>query len=359
MTVFQKKPDSGALERKLEVSMKTTTEYKPRVPYVSPSQLSVWHSNREEWWLKYGTEFRAPRIPQTQPMSVGSSFDAYTKSSLNHDLFGDACSQQFEFEAIFESQVEVQNRDWAREAGAYAFACYKHSGAYDDLRNVLLKCDKPPRFEFSIEGVVGEVPMLGKPDLFFVHPSGTHVILDWKVNGFCSKYPTSPAKFYKLIRDGWDTTQIKASRGSNSSHPNYEPLDFKGLEIHKGYFEEIDWDWATQLAIYSWLLGEKVGSENLVACIEQLVAKPYMERPLIRVANFRARISKGFQESLMSIMQDCWNAICTGYIFTDVPREQSDARCRTLDLQAITMYSESEAQILARDFADKRSLHWQ
>ncbi len=330
-----------------------------KVPYISPSQFSIWHKNREEWWLKYGTELRAPLIPQTQPMSIGSAFDAYVKASLNEALFGKGTNPQFDFQTIFELQVEEQNRDWALEAGAYAFACYKKTGAYDELLTELQKSKKPPRFEFRIEGTVGGVPLLGKPDLFFVHSSGMHVILDWKVNGFCSKYPTSPAKFYRIVRDGWDTETTKASRGCGCSHPEFKPMDLNGWEIHTGYFEEIDWDWATQLTIYSWLLDEPVGSENLVACIEQLVAKPFMERPLIRVASFRARLSKGFQESLMAQLQDCWHAISTGYVFQDMSPEESAARCKTLDLQAIALHSDSPEQQMAREFADKRSLHWQ
>jgi len=303
-----------------------------RSSYLSPSQLALWESNRDEYYLCHLAEIRAPKIPQTNYMSVGSSADAFIKSALHEAINGRGSDPRFEFEAIFCDQVEEQNRDWARENGKYVFECYQKSGAYDELLNLLKQSKFSPQFEFKIEGTIEAVPLLGKPDLRFVHPDGAHVILDWKVNGYCSKTATSPYKNYRLVRDGWDGTP---SRGANQAHKNYRPIIWKGIEIHDGWLEDANHDWADQLAIYSWLLGEPVGDENVVVCIDQIVAKPTNSKPLLRVANHRARISNVHQQNLLARIKKCWEAITSGHIFADMSREENDARCSMLEQQAV------------------------
>jgi hypothetical protein len=135
-----------------------------------------------------------------------------------------------------------------------------------------------------------------------------------------------------LVRDGWDGTP---SRGANQAHKGYKPIVWKGIEIHNGWLEDSNHDWADQLAIYSWLLGEPVGDENVVVCIDQIVTKQTDSKPLLRVANHRARISNVHQQNLLARLKTCWNAIINGYIFTDMPREESDVRCSMLEQQAI------------------------
>ena len=63
-------------------------------------------------------------------MSVGGSFDAYAKSALHERLFGKGAAPQFEFQTIFENQVEPHNRDFALEAGKYIFDCYVLTGEF-------------------------------------------------------------------------------------------------------------------------------------------------------------------------------------------------------------------------------------
>jgi|WetSurMetagenome_2_1015567.scaffolds.fasta_scaffold14634_8 hypothetical protein len=307
-----------------------------RIPaYLSPSQVALWYSDREEYYLKHLSNVRVPRLLQTTYMSIGSAFDAYVKSSMFAELFGQGSDPRFEFEAIFEDQVEEHNRDWAKEHGKYVFECYKLSGAYADLMELLHQSKYAPQFEFKIEGKVQGIPLLGKPDLRFIHPSDAHVILDWKVNGYCSKSPTSPCKNYRLIRDGWDSTTAKPSRGNKSPHKDYIPMIWKDVEIHRGWLEDANSDWADQLAIYSWMLGEDVGNENVIVCIDQIVAKPADPKPLLRIANHRARISKIHQENLFQRINAVWSAITNGHIFTDLPLEESKALCDLLDRQAI------------------------
>lgn len=318
-----------------------------RIPaYLSPSQLGMFEKNPEEWYLQHGTEIRATKPLQTNYMSIGSSFDAYVKSALHASIFGVGADPRFDLETLFEDQVEPQNRDWAWENGRYVFESYKLSGAYDELLALLQQSKYSPQFEFKIEGTIENVPLLGKPDLRFVHPSGAHIILDWKCNGFCSKSATSPCTNYRMVRDGWVGTP---SRGANRAHKNYTPIDWKGLEIHNGWLENTNTSWADQLAIYAWMLGEPVGDENVVVCIDQIVAKPSDPKPLLRVANHRARISSSYQRTLIERLKVCWKAIEDNYIFPELTKEESQQRCELLEKQAILTNIDTPEQQIIND----------
>jgi hypothetical protein len=327
-----------------------------RIPaYLSPSQIALWYSDREEYYLKHLSPVRVPKLPQTTYMSIGSAFDAYVKSAMFESLFGVGVDPRFEFETIFEDQVDEHNRDWAKEHGKYVFEAYKLSGAYDELLTLLSQSKHAPQFEFKIEGTIENVPLLGKPDLRFIHSSGAHVILDWKVNGYCSKSPTSPCKNYRLVRDGWTDTVAKASRGSSVPHKDYKPMEWKTIEIHSGWLEDSNTDWADQLAIYSWMLGEPVGDENVVVCIDQIVAKPMEPKPLLRIANHRSRISSVHQKNLLSRIKACWESITNGHIFSDMTKEESEDRCAILDKQAILINLDTPEQQYINDITRQHS----
>lgn len=305
-----------------------------RVPsYISPSQISLWDRDREGYYLQHLADVRPQDFEQTKAMSIGSAFDAYVKAKLHADIFGPGSDPQFEFETIFEDQVSKENWDWGREHGLYVFDCYHKCGAYNDLLLMVDNCQNAPMFEFKISGDVEEVPLLGKPDMRFVNKDGAHIILDWKVSGYCSKYGASPAKNYQLVRDCWGEDP-KPSRTNGMAHKNYEEISWKGLKISKTPLEEANTSWATQLAIYAWLLGEPVGSEDMVVCIDQIVAKPAGEYPLLRVANQKSKISPKFQHDLMHKLTKCWEAIQDNYIFDDVSKEESQNRCEILDRRA-------------------------
>lgn len=105
--------------------------------YLSHSALQLWDANRSEYYLKYLSDARTPREPQTQPMCVGSAFDAFVKAALHHSLFAHDKNGEFALETIFESQVESHNRDFAYPAGEYIFKCYCLSGRYAELLKML------------------------------------------------------------------------------------------------------------------------------------------------------------------------------------------------------------------------------
>ena len=85
---------------------------------MSPTSVSKFFSDKDEYYLNYLALDRPPRMPQTAPMSVGSAFDAYAKAHLYKHLYGNFCQgDEFKFEVIFEQQVDVHQRDFALGAG--------------------------------------------------------------------------------------------------------------------------------------------------------------------------------------------------------------------------------------------------
>ncbi len=312
--------------------------------YLSHSSLTLWGKDKEEFYIKHLAETRAPRIAQEKYMSVGAGFDAFAKSALHERLFGKGADPQFEFQAIFEAQVEPQNRNFALDAGRYIYDHYVMTGAFDELLALLRKSKEPPRFEFSVNGTIGGVPILGKPDCRFIHECGVHVILDWKVKGFCSKYGASPSKNYRLCRDAYGPPH-KPSKSHNTAHKDYTPYDHHGFEINQSYLEAGNEEYADQLCIYGWLLGEQIGDEEVVCCTDEIVSK-YMpdERPLLRVAHHRARVSKAHQMTVLNRAVDCWDAITSGWIFRDLSREENDRKCRHLEQKVIALQSDGSVE---------------
>jgi hypothetical protein len=296
--------------------------------------------------MRYLADKAVGRLPQEKPMAAGAAFDACVKSAISGDIFGKGARPQFEFDTIFESQVEKQNYDFALDAGKHIFDCYVISGAYKDLTVLLLESVEEPRMEFTVTGAVGNSPFLGKPDLRFVLDRGQgriSCVYDFKVHGYCSKYGASPTKGYMLCRDGYEG---KHSRSHMQEHTNYLAMDFRGLIINSGYMEHCSDEYADQLCLYGWLLGEQPGDENVVLGIEEVIAK-YMGEgvsPQLRIANHRGRVSKKHQDLLLERVNKCWNAITSGHIFQDQSREDNDAQCAALDKMSGALLSDGSTR---------------
>jgi len=318
-----------------------------RLPkYISPTSLKTWESNRDEYYLKYLAEVRAPRLPQTRPMSVGSAFDAIVKSHLHWQLFGNyGKDNAYEPAAIFEKQVEPHNRDWAKEAGQHVFEVYHGCGALADLFLELGGAVSDPRFEFDLLGEleteIGGVPIMGKPDIYFMNGEGGRVIDDWKVNGYCSKSTISPMPGYVMCRDGWPPSEKKPSARNRMPHKDCVPELYKGIKINaQQYLEDRNEDWATQLSIYAWLLGEEVGSQDLIVGVDQICGQPGPERPWLRVASHRMKVGFDFQINLRTRLAMAWHAITEGHIFESLSRQESQERCQELEEQAEALTSD-------------------
>ena len=297
--------------------------------YLSPTSLKMFYDDRDAFYIQYLADTKTSRPPQTAPMAVGSAFDAYVKSYLVEKLIGK--QPEFEFQTIFEQQVEPQNRDVALIDGKLVFDAYQRQGALADILLDLDGCIGKPRFETAIEGYVssvsialGDVPLLGKPDIFFITKTGARVIFDWKVNGFYSNYNISPKPGYRRIR---------TNDGNNGkSHKAAMILDHNGVKISATHpLCTVEADWAAQLSIYAWLLGEEVGAKFVVA-IDQIVCNKdsLMERNF-RIAQHRAIVTEKFQRDLFEKAHRAWYSIQSGHIFDNLTRAESDARCATLD----------------------------
>lgn len=297
---------------------------------LSYSSFSLFERDKEDFYLQHMADVRAPRQQQERPASVGSAFDAYTKSALHESLFGKS-NPDYDFEALFEKQVEPHNRDWAREEGKYIFECYVLSGAYECLLGLLSESQTPPRFEWTVNAVVNGVPFTGKPDCQFVTKEGVHVVHDWKVNGYCSKSGVSPGKGYMVCRDGY--VDPKQSRSNGKAHKLFEASELKGLLINKFYLEHCCPEWADQLSLYSWSLGEEIGDETVVLSVDQIVGRPRPDtKPLLRVATFRARVSEQYQRSLAGRFRDAWDAI-NGSLFNEETAEHLEEKALRLKIE--------------------------
>lgn len=307
--------------------------------YLSPTGIAKWLEGPEVYYKEYLADDRPPREPQTKPMAIGSAFDAYVKSHLHEILFGKNNDPKFTLDAIFEAQVEPHLRDWARGHGEYCFAQYKQAGALADLMLELEMAQGTPRFEFDImgaihgfregvtlpagtDGTLTSCVLMGKPDVHFINKHGASIVLDFKVNGYCSK--ASPMPGYLRLRS--------AGRTDLGSHKDCVPMTEQGMTINVGsYLERLNKPWARQLSIYAWMLGQTVGDRFILA-IDQLAcdgSKGGM--PSIRIAEHRCLVSSRFQHETFLKACEIWEVIHSDHIFRDMTKEESASRCRALD----------------------------
>lgn len=308
--------------------------------YLSPTSVALFYSSIDEFYLKYLADTPPPRMPQTAPMSVGSAFDAHVKSYIYEKFYGKK-DPDFELTTIFEKQVEPQNRDFALEAGAYCFECYKKYGSLADLMLELDAASEAPRMEFTVEGKVAHdtcvdgVPLSGKPDLRFVTKEGLQVVYDWKVNGYCGNGNTSPAKGYVMVRGDVSFNKL------NQMHKDTHLMHVGGLRINIGqYLEQVKEDWAQQLSIYSWLLGMPVGADFVIG-IDQLVFQNPGRK--CRIAAHRCKISPLYQRECFSKIAWAWKVIQSGHIFRDLTPEASGQKQAMLDQQFAAFVGDGSA----------------
>lgn len=321
--------------------------------YLSPTSVSLFYSNLEEFYLKYLAENRPPRMPQTQPMSVGSAFDAFVKSYIYEKFYG-VKDPAFALDTLFEAQVEPQNRDFAREAGLYCFNCYKDYGVLADLMLELNSAVSEPMMEFTAVGRLqhrtAEVPLTGKPDLKFETKDGAHVIYDWKVNGYCGKGTKSPEKGYIMVRG-----REGEYRGLNAPHKEAMIMRDRGVMINVAHNLEIVSDtWANQLAIYGWLIGEEIGGDFIVGIDQLVFGNPGRK---CRIATHRTKVGRGYQLELFDKIAWCWKVIQSGHIFRELSLEDSKARQAMLDNQYLAYADAGKGDVNEDWFRDMSRKH--
>lgn len=291
---------------------KPTDELNLRTPrFISPTALHLFEWSREEYAQRYLINPAPPRPPQTKAMALGSGFDAFVKSSLHKHFYGD--SEEYELTRLFNSQVDEHLWEEIYPLSEALFTTYTWSGAYDMLLQELEAWGSPPRFEVGAARMVGGVPIYGKPDLYFISTRNIKVIYDWKVNGYFSKSNTSPMKGYTWC---WDN-----NTGEICQHKSCKLADFHGVPINTTFtMDQCDKKWADQLAMYSWIMGNQVGSTRCVFGIDQIVGRPEK----LRICRHRLRMTSDWQLSLLKRLQATWHDISTE---TVLPPEEIELLC--------------------------------
>lgn len=304
---------------------------------LSPSALARWEDRRTEFYERYISEVRSEKPAQVNYMAVGSGFDAFVKSEIHAAIFGDAqtVGSKFDRNALFEAQVEPHIRDDVWDRATFLFDQYKRTGAYANLLSEILKSDYAPEMEFKVSTSVNGVPIMGYPDLRYVTKELVHVICDFKINGAYSNHGVSPVQGYKVALSLKKDASIK-----KEVHKKYRPKQFKDIEISENCLGDFSRDWATQLTMYAWCMGEEPGDEDYVVRMEQAACRPDNKNGGINVkwACHMSQISGRFQMEVMRRLVECWDCIQKGHIFTDLTYEENLEHCELLDMKLKTPF---------------------
>jgi hypothetical protein len=325
--------------------------------FLSPSSKSRWLSNRTGFYTKYLADTKQERAPQEIYMGVGSGFDAFVKSEIMTRCYGKPMMRgtAFDFETLFEAQVEHHHRDRSLAIATEVWEAYKASGALEALWSDIEKSPCAPMMEERVEGTIGGVPLLGLPDLVYVDwRSLLKVVTDFKIMGSGSAKGggASPPQGFMVVRDGW--TEGKPSKNNGEAHKKHVPFEFgagdlEGLswpcdcdlqpgkmEIGKAYLEDFNLDWADQMSTYAWLLGSKVGAEDFIVRIECGSCRHPKTADSMKVkwSTHMNRVSNIHQIGLMRTYKEIWKCIEDEHIFSDMTKEDSQSRCEVLEMQA-------------------------
>lgn len=328
---------------------------KPR--FLSPSSKSRWLSNRTGFYLKYLADNKMAKEPQAIYMGVGSGFDAFVKSEIMARCYGKPMMKgtAFDFQTLFEAQVEHHHRDRSFAIAKEVWKAYCISGAFEALWKDIERSPCAPMMEERVEGEVAGVPLLGLPDLVYVDADSLlKVVTDFKIMGSGSAPGggASPPQGYMVVRDGWD--EGKPSKQNGESHKKHEPFEYGGgdldgvswpcdcklqpgkMTIGKAYLEDFSLDWADQMSTYAWLLGSKVGAEDFVVRIECGSCRhPKKEgRMKVKWSTHMNRVSATHQIQLIKTYKEIWKCIEDEHIFSELNKEDSQARCEVLEMQA-------------------------
>lgn len=291
-----------------------------RLPkYLSNSSLKAWEEDREEFYLRYLCDQKTPKVAQSRPMAVGSSFDGLVKAKIESMLGMPVRDYSGQIEARLGTPEHAQAMADGKEVMEF----------YTSVRGISrLIVTGTPRMEFSVEGAIpgtescigGPVKLLGKPDLYY-RIAGYRVVHDWKVNGFCSK--ASPQKGYV-----WDSK-------TTSAHKDVTPKVVRAGDacLMIGRTDYFNPEWLDQETGYGWLLGEALGDEYLLQ-VHQITREASGG---LRLTEHRVLSDRTHQLALRDRYVGLWEAIHCGRCFTDLDAEGDKARQREMDQRAAGM----------------------
>jgi hypothetical protein len=262
--------------------MKMIEHRKPQ--FLSPSALQTWRTSKDEYYLKYLGSRKIPGILQTQPMAAGSAFDAYVKVAIEkrYDCGPEPVVGESRVTELLKSQVEKQNLDWAIFQGRKIFDDYCRIGAWDRLVKVL---DQARLVDCNAVGTatVNGVPLLGKPDLVFWLGEMV-VVLDWKVNGWCSQSVKRPDKGHLLSRN--------VMLGGIQAGEVWLETNQCGIEMEV---------WRDQLDVYGLVVGSRqpiIGWIDQLCCGGGVVDCVGVHRGMVEVGK------------VMDEMEELWAVVC-------------------------------------------------
>lgn len=286
--------------------------------HLSFSSYKLFHTDPHQFYIRYISPIKLPREPQNHYMAVGSAFDAYVKAALYIDLVKGS-DPFYEFENLFNAQVESHNREVARKDGREVFDMYRHSGAYQSLLKLMENCVGPPRFEYNLSANIDGIILFGKPDISFFHRDGCRIVGDFKVNGFYSKTPPYAKSGYINMFPG------------SQQHGKAYLEKYRGITINAaGTLDRTAIEWAQQLTMYAWMLGEPVGGDY-VLLIEQIVCNSINR--VHRVARHCARVSTEFQQAFFEDVKSVWECANAGYVFRNLTYEENVMKCKVIDAE--------------------------
>jgi len=272
----------------------------------------------QEFALRYLMPVPVPRTKTTKPMCIGTGFDAWVKFHLNKDL--DLGLDHLTYE-LQTTNIPDDLRIWTEQEGHGLFKLYKEQGAYGDLLTLLEGADAvimEEHFERLLDlGEGRSIKLHGYPDLVFLKWDRWFVI-DWKVNGFCSKWGVSPAPGF------W------RSRPSDKHHKTYSKGMVGDFEFNDAKcFSNWHKDWPTQLLFYHWMVNQKP-LDRLYVGVEQLACSPKG----IRSVSHRGALSPHFELEVKEKLIKFLTAIEKDHIFTDLTLEQSQEKMQELTSMA-------------------------
>lgn len=314
--------------------------------YISPSQASLFYTDRAEYYMRYLADNRVPRLPQTDAMALGGAFDSHLKRALAKRYLASSDARlmeggEYDLPTMLSHAIEdYLDYDKLAGLGLALFNQYVTSGAWDRL---VVDMDRMDAGSLCMEQAVyytcpeTGMKLMGKPDISF-SVGGVGHVYDAKVNGFFSKSGASPLKNHIWnSRDGVAHKDVILQRHLCGT-----------LVDVSGFFSP---EYVRQISTYSWAL---FGRDHLViGGIEQLACKKLtgserrppssiVEGVGIVYASTRALVSADVQTLLFNEYLAMHKLIQSGWIFDDVSRAESDARCAELESRSLAISSDPE-----------------
>lgn len=316
--------------------------------YLSPSQASLFFSDREEYYLRYLAANRLPRLPQTEAMALGGAFDSHLKRALAKRYLSPSDARlleggEYDLSCMLDHAIEPHlDRAKLTQLGRLLFDGYISSGAWERLLRDMDNMDAGTLcMEQAVYYTCPETGLciMGKPDIAFKRGGVGHVY-DAKVNGFYSKAGASPIKNHIWNSyDGFAHLDAVVQRHACGT-----------LVDVTSHFVE---DYVRQISTYSWALFGR--DSYVIGGIEQLACKVVSPRARkvptcvvggvgVTYCSTRAVIGDVVMSRLYEEYLFMWQCLTSGYIFDGVvsSRAESDDLCVVLEGRANAVIEDPE-----------------